>query len=183
MKTLIINFVVLIALSLVGCQENQITDPILDSNSNKTSVQEDYKYGTISLQRMLTDPQPVGNSYYYINGQIDYKHRLITTNPVVDPTQNHFALNLNIVADLSYYCSVCPYSEEDDLAGFIDIGTEELVPITGHFSSRLEKTFKIQGRDDGMVLKCRFQITTGGVELSAMWLALENNSVKATVNY
>jgi hypothetical protein len=38
----------------------------------------------------------------------------------------------------------------------------------------LEKTFQIQGRGDGMVLICRFLVTTDGVGLNTMWLELND---------
>ncbi|MCW8804171.1 MAG: hypothetical protein OQK57_07220, partial [Ignavibacteriaceae bacterium] len=83
-------------------------------------------------------------------------------------------------ADFRYLCTVCPPSEEDNLAGFISDVSEELVPIGGNYVSLLEKTFTIQGRGDGMVLKVRFLVTSSGTELSAMWLALPNTSAVAT---
>jgi hypothetical protein len=183
MKTIFVNLLAVVVLFLLGCQENQITDPVPEGISDKTQIQDEYKYGTISLQRMLTDPNPVGNSYFNIYGQVDYKYKVVAANPMGPSSQTHFDLNLNIIADLSYYCSVCPFSEEDELAGSIEAGSEDIIPVTGHFISQIEKTYKINGREDGMVLKCRFLITTNGVELSAMWLALENKSVKATDNY
>jgi len=182
MKTIFVNLLAVLVLFVLGCQENQITDPVPEGATDKTQVQEDYKYGTISLQRMLIDPNPVGNSYFIIYGQVDYKYTLVAANPMVPSSQTHFDLYLNIMGDLSYYCTVCPYSEEDELAGSIESSSEDIILVTGHFISQIEKTYRIQGREDGMVLKCRFLITPNTVELSAMWLALESNSVKATDN-
>lgn len=183
MKTILVNLLVIVAIFLLGCQENQITDPILEGTTDKTQIQDEYKYGSIAFQRMLTDPNPVGNSYFIIYGQLDYKYKFVAANPMVPSSKTHFDLNLNIIGDMSYYCSVCPYSEEDELAGSVEAGSNDMILVTGHFISQIEKTYRILGREDGMVLKCRFLITTSSVELSAMWLALENKSVKATDNY
>ena len=50
--------------------------------------------------------------------------------------------------------------------------------------SLLEKTFTIQGRDDGMVLKVRFSVSNDRIELNAMWLALPNaNAVATEINH
>ena len=66
------------------------------------------------------------------------------------------------------------------MVGFITEESEENVSLTGHFITTLEKSFVIQGREDGMVLKCRFFVTTGGMELNAMWLALPDQNAIAT---
>jgi hypothetical protein len=48
----------------------------------------------------------------------------------------------------------------------------------------LEKSFPIQGREDGMVLKCNFQVTAIGIRLDEMWLELpEGNSNYNTSNW
>lgn len=178
MKTLFVKFIVIAVLILIGCQENQITDPVSNATSNIDQSKVEYSQNVISLQGILNDPHPVGNSFYSINGQIQFKTALVNSNPMLPLSQRHFSVQLNVNADLRYFCSVCPPLEEDNLAGFIASNTDDLVPVTEHFYSELEKTFKIYGREDGMVLKCRFFITTRTLELSAMWLALEDNQTQ-----
>jgi hypothetical protein len=165
-----------------GCQENSITDPETTSTRDKVKTDEVYKHDFIQLQATLIDPKPVGNSYYIINGQIEYEHRMFGPIPSLPPNRFYVSLSLSINADLRYFCSVCPLPVQDELAGFISENIEEYVPLNEHFIALLEKTFIIQGSEDGMVLKCRFLVTYNGIQLSAMWLALQNKSVTATVN-
>ncbi len=46
----------------------------------------------------------------------------------------------------------------------------------------IEKSFHIEGRTDGMMLKCSFIVTTGSIKLNAMWLALPDSAPVATHN-
>ena len=82
-------------------------------------------------------------------------------------------------ADLEYFCTVCPPKEEDQLAGFISEVSEEFVPLGGNYVSLLEKTFTIQDREDGMVLKA-LSFSNDRIEFNAMWLALPTANKEAT---
>ena len=56
--------------------------------------------------------------------------------------------------------------------------------LTREIKVLLEKSFPIQGRTDGLVLVCRFLVTTEGVGLSERWLAKpEDTNNKASANY
>jgi hypothetical protein len=158
-------------LFVIGCQENSITDPVSTESINKDQNPGPYQHGFISLEGMLDDPYPVMNSFYIISGEIEFEHRVVS--------QNYVSLHLLTNADLRYLCTVCSPSETDPLAGFISDDSEDYLLITGS-SSILEKSFTIEGREDGMVLKCRFLVTTGGIELNAMWLTLPDNNVVVT---
>jgi hypothetical protein len=162
MKNLFISLAAAI-LFITGCQENSITDQPTNDSLNKDQSPAPYQHGFISLEAMLEDPYPVMNSFYIISGEIEYEHRVVS--------QNYISLHLLTNADLKYLCTVCSPSETDPLAGFISNDSEDYLLITNSFTI-LEKSFTIQGREDGMVLKCRFLVTTGGIELSSMWLAL-----------
>jgi hypothetical protein len=180
MKTLFVTLVTLAVLFAMGCQENSINDPLSTESANKT--QNYNKHGLIDLQRLLIDPYPVGNSFYRISGQIEYNFTLVSSDPLQPSAGQTLLVQFSINADMQYFCSVCPPSEEDVLDGFIESGAEEYLNVNEHFLAQFDKTFTIQGREDGMVLKCRFFVNTAGMELSAMWLAFENNSTTATVN-
>jgi len=180
MKKLFVSLVTIVVLLTVGCQENSITDPLSTESANKT--QNYSKHGLIELQQLLNDPYPIGNSFYIISGNIEYTLTSVTSNPLQPWAGQTVLVQFSINADMQYFCSVCPPSEEDVLAGFIEITSEENLTVIGHSLTQLDKTFVIQGRDDGMVLKCRFFVNTRGMELSAMWLAFEKNSITATIN-
>jgi hypothetical protein len=182
MKNLFVYIVVATVLFVLGCQENSIIDPVAQGLIEKVrpGTPNTYIHDFIRLDGALNDPYPIGNSFYLINGQIEYEQRTVYVDPMLPTSQRNASLNLTTDADFKYLCTVCPPSEEDDLVGFISDVSEELVPIGGNYVSLLEKTYTIQGREDGMALKVRFLVTSGGVELSAMWLALSNENVVAT---
>lgn len=180
MKKLFISLVAFAVLFNVGCQENSVNDPLSTELSYKT--QNSGKHGVIELQQLLNDPYPVGNSFYIISGHMEYQHSIVTSNPLQPSAHQNVLIRFSINAELKYFCTVCSPSEEDVLAGFIESTHEEYVTVIGHSLTQFDKTFVIQGREDGMVLKCRFFVNTRGMELSAMWLAFENNSITATIN-
>ena len=165
MKKLIFSLVVFSVLLLTGCQENSITDPA--QFDPKGGIQKTsnplINSGILTLAGMLQDPYPVMNSFYIINGQIEYKHKQVS--------QNYVSLQLLINANFQYLCTVCSPSETDELVGFISDDSEEYLLLSGN-SAILEKSFTIQGRDDRLILKCRFIVTNARIELNAMWLKL-----------
>lgn len=181
MKNLIISLAVASVLFVIGCQENSITDPIADKYSNKVQAEtpDTYIKGTILLEGVLSDPYLVGNSFYRINGEIEFEQRFVNAEPNNRFSKRYAALYFTTNASLRYFCTVCSPAEEDKIAGFISEVSEDYVPLGGNYVSLLEKTFSIQGREDGMVFKCRFLVTASGMELSAMWLALPDNNVVA----
>jgi len=182
MKNLFISLVTVLVLFVIGCQENSITDPIANESANKVQAvtPDTYFHGVIPLEGVLIDPYPIGNSFYRISGQIEYDFTILYTDPIPSSPQRYASLYFETSADLRYFCTVCSPSELDELSGFIAEVSEDFVPLGGNFASLLEKTFTIQGREDGMVLKVRFAVTNDRIELSAMWLALPNANVVAT---
>lgn len=182
MKNLSISLVTVFVLFLIGCQENSITDPIANESSEKVQAEspDTYFHGIIPLEGLLNDPYPVGNSHYRISGQIEYDFRILYMDPIPPAAQRYASLYFEVNADLQYFCTLYPFSPEDNLSGFITDVSEDLVPLGGSVVSLLEKTFTIQGRDDGMVLKARFAVTDDRIELNAMWLALPNANAVAT---
>jgi hypothetical protein len=187
MKNLFISLAVAFVLFVTGCQENSITDPITNESPDKiqADIPDIYLHGIIPLEAALADPHHVVNSFYRISGQIAYDFRIFYMDPIPPSAQRYASIYFESNADLQYFCTVCPPSEEDKLAGFIADVSEAYVPLGGNFVSLLEKTFTIQGREDGMVLKARFAVSNDRIELSAMWLALPNANAVATeiINY
>ena len=182
MKNLFVSLLAASVLFVIGCQENSITDPIANEPVNKvqSGIPEPYISGIIPLEGVLSDPHHVGNSFYRISGQIEYDYRIFYMDPIPPVPQRYASLYFEANADLQYFCTVCQYSEQDNLAGYISDVSEDYVALGGNYVTLLEKTFPIQGGDDKMVLKARFLVTYNRVELSAMWLALPNANVVAT---
>jgi len=186
MKTLILTLVTLSLAFFIGCQENSITDPVVNAPVNKDQAAAPDKYfqGTIPLEGALDDPYPVINSFYRITGQIEYRFRIYIADPIPPAPQRYLSVRFETNADLYNVCTVCPPSFEDELAGFIAEVSEEQIPLSGEHFTQIEKTFSIQGREDGMVLKVRLLVINDRIELNAMWLALPNaNTIATEINH
>jgi len=173
MKKLFLTLVTFSLLFVIGCQENSITDPLTVELTNK--VQPDpSNQGTITLDRMLRDPYPVMNSYFKINGVIEYEHKMVYRDQIPPNTQYQVYLNLSVTADFKYFCTVSDPQTSDFSAGTISNESNDEISISiwedEIFS--LEKSFPIQGREDGMVLVCKFFVTAIGIGLDEMWLEL-----------
>ncbi|MCW8805181.1 MAG: hypothetical protein OQK56_01875 [Ignavibacteriaceae bacterium] len=167
MKNLLLTLVAFSVLLLIGCQENSITDPIQDSGLQK-SDDPSVHTGTMTLEGTLELPnQP--NSYLSINGQADYVHELFFIDPIPPAPQYYVSLGLSVNADLS------DLSSPIDPIYSISEQTEDLFYVSEEGIYLLEKTFSIQGRDDSMVLRCRFLVTTNGIGLNSMWLEFGND--------
>jgi len=82
MKKLFLTIVTFSILFVIGCQENSITDPISVEPTNKVQQTDPSHKGTITLERMLTDPYPIMNSFYIVNGEIQYRHTVQLLDPI-----------------------------------------------------------------------------------------------------
>ncbi len=180
MKRLFLTFVVFSVLIIIGCGESSITDP-LQSKGSADVQKSDHplvNQGTITLEGMLVDPSVPFPSYLQIRGEIEYVHELILVDPIPPAPQYYVLLQLSINAKLND-----PYSPQDPIWP-ISTKTEDVIYVSEEGIYLLDKTFPLQDRGDGMVLVCRFLVTTDGVGLSEMWLAIsENTNNKASANY
>jgi len=188
MKNLIISLITVLFLLAIGCNENAISDPIIDQSSKKVQkgTVDTYVHGIIPLESVLDDPYPVGNSFYRISGEIAYELRILYVDPPPPAPQQYISVYLQIDADLVNICTVCQPSVEDKLSGFISEVSEELIPMDDNQLSIteniVENSFLVQGREDRMTLNIRFVINHKRVQINAMWLALTNSTMDATDN-
>jgi hypothetical protein len=167
MKNLLLTLVIFSVLLLIGCQENSITDPIQNTELQKTDDPA-VTTGTIPLEgtlEILNQP----NSYMIINGQADYVHELFFVDPIPPAPQYYVNLSLNVYAELTNL------SSPSDPIWIISTQTNDIFYVSEEGIYLLVKTFAVQGREDGLVLKCRFLVTTDGIGLNAMWLELGND--------
>jgi len=174
MKKLLSTLVFSILVFVIGCQDNSITDPIQGVGQKELQKKDNsfVHQNTITLEGMLTDPHPVLNSYYEISGEIEYQHELKSLDPMPPNSQFLVSLNFSVFADFSYFCTVCEPETNDLLAGTISIETNDVIYVPTEGIYLLEKSFPIQGREDGMLLVCSFIVTTEGVSLNSKWLVL-----------
>lgn len=169
-------------ISFSGCQENDITGPASSINKDQLGTADTYFQGIMRLDGILNDPNPIGNSFYKIFGEIEYDQQKVRSD-LTEISSTHFAdVHLVINAEFQYLCTVCSPSPEDELSGFLLATSNDRIAIANNSVSLLEKTYTIKGRDDGMMLKIQFAVSFNGVELSAMWLALPQRTDAAAVN-
>jgi len=173
MKNLFLFFVAVSVLFVMGCQENTITDPVSIEPTSKAQ-QDLSRQGIITLERVLADPYPVMNSFFILNGEIEYVYRLEVSNSDLAVQQYSGSVQLNIFAGLTYLCTVCSQNNnnEEPPAGFISSQSTDTVTLTENGKYILEKSYLIQGREDGMVLICRFLVTTRDISIAEMFLVL-----------
>lgn len=174
MKKLLFSLAVFSAILIVGCQENSIVDP----NAvpvNKTS--DSPTYGTIQLNASLDNPYRVFNSYFEVDGQISYQIRIHDVDPVPPSPQQVITLDLDVNADLSSICTVCEPPVNQLPAGIISTETNDVLNTSGDSRFSITKTFRVQKRNDTMVLKCTFFVTANDITLDAVWLELEDQSL------
>lgn len=176
MKNLLLTFAAFLVLLLIGCQENSITDPIQDTGLQKND-DPSVTTGTILLDGTLQDPHPIMNSYYVITGEIQYQHRIQYLDPIPPSPQYTVLVNLSASADLNYLCTVCSPPSDSASVGTISIKTSDNIYVSEEGIYLLEKTFPIQGGNHGMVLVCRFMVTTDGVGLNEMQLKLNDDNI------
>lgn len=169
-----------IVISFAGCHENNITSPVDSFDKEQSGTTDTYFRGIIKLDGLLTDPHPIRNSFYRIFGQIEFEQQNILSDPILISSQRFANIHLVANAEFQYLCTVCLPTPEDELSGFLSIVSDDRVTLTRNSFSLLEKSYRIQDRDDGMMLKIKFAVTLNGVELNAMWLALPNVNQEAT---
>ena len=172
MKKLFLTIVTFSILFIIGCQENSITDPITVEPTNKVQRPDPSHNGTITLERMLTDPYPVMNSFFIINGAIKYEYNIKATYSVHHVLQYSVSLNFAISAGLTYLCIVCDENKEEPPAGYISNQSNDTLTLTENDTYILEKSYPVLGREDGMFLLCRFLITNEDVSLAGVSLVL-----------
>jgi hypothetical protein len=164
MKKFFLTTVAFSVLLLIGCQENSITDPIDQQDLQKNDdplVHQDI----IELNAILEVPD-LTNAFLQISGQIEYVHELVFVDPIPPAPQYYVSLSFQVNAELSD-----PYSENhQDLT--ISSESQDVIYVSEDGIYLLEKSFTVRGRNDGMILLCRFLVTTDGVGLNEMWLVL-----------
>ncbi len=173
MKKLFLSTVVFSVLVITGCQENSITDPIDQQDLQKNDDPLVHQ-GTITLNDLLLDPSVSIENYLTISGQIDYVHRIELVDPIPPAPQYYVSLSLSVNASLT---SSTDSPNEPTMV--VTSESEDIMYVSEDGIYLLEKSFPIRGRveDDGMFLFCRFLVTTDGVGLNEMYLALpEGNS-------
>ncbi|MGB5529719.1 MAG: hypothetical protein WBQ32_07105 [Ignavibacteriaceae bacterium] len=166
MKNLLLTLVAFSVLLLIGCQENSITDPTSPESVHKDqNAAGNVTTGTIRLQGIVVLPG-LGQTYYSIEGIINYTHKLVLVDPIPPAPQYYVDLNLSVEADLNNETT----TERNSLN--ISSESEDFFYVSEEGIYILEKSFVIAGSNDGLALVCQFLVTTDGVGLNDKWLVV-----------
>jgi hypothetical protein len=167
MKKLLISLVVFSVLFIIGCQENSITDPVSTESINKNQTTGETAMRSIPLEGILVVPGGF-QTYYDIQGQINYTDELVQRDPMPPVQQDYINLHL-------YVNAVLTNTFESGRNTFtISSESQDVIYVSEDGIYMLEKSFPILGRTDGLVLVCRFLVTTDGVGLNAKWLSFSD---------
>ena len=180
MKNKLSLIITLFVMVFAGCKENTITNPLQDFELQKPKNNHDPSVhtGTILLDRMFRDPYPVMNSFYIIKGQIHYQQSVRILDPIPPNPQYIVSLILSVASNFTDFCTVCEPQTISTSIGTISIKTNDLLYIPGERGYTFEKTFPIQGREDKMLLACKFFVTTDSVVLNTMRLSFGSSIIE-----
>jgi len=173
MKKLCLSFVIFSVLFVIGCQENNITDP-LSTESPKTlgvtnetadkNLLHDYKdYPDIIRFQQVVSLRNVPNIYFIVSGTIEVDFKI--HNLFVDPINGTHRITVGLSMD----------AEMKEMEYGSDIwsikkSTTNTVCLTNENGVSLTKYCKVKGRSDGMLLVCNFEVTLEGVAQQGMWI-------------
>ena len=168
MKKLIFSTTIFLILFTVGCQENSITDPVQQelqktdpsilSILNQTTG-ENFTSGVIPLEGLLVLRSGF-QTYYEIQGQINYTHELILLDPMPPSPQYYIDLNLSVIANLTDGNNRLNISSESN----------DNIYLSKEGTYILQKVFEVVGNNNQLSLICKFLVTTNGIGLSEMFL-------------
>jgi hypothetical protein len=160
MKNLLFTVFSFSVLLLIGCQENSMVDPLSPDSINKSgNPTSNITSGTIKLGGLLVLPGGF-QSYYTIDGQIDYTHEKVLVDPIPPAPQYYIAVGLSIRAEISDGSNILTVSSNSNDNVYV---SEEGIMI-------LEKVYPVLNSENGLVLICKFLVTTDGLGLNEMML-------------
>jgi len=166
MKKFFITFAAFFVLLILGCQENPITDPDTNEAVNKDMTSgKTSSTGYIPLEGQLQDPNNPSN-YLNISGMIEYEHELILIDPIPPEPQYYVSVNLSVQAIIS------DDDQPVEIEGVVNGTSHDIFYVSEEGIFILDRYYEVTGMTDGMVLFCRFLVTTDGLGLNSMWLMI-----------
>ncbi|MCW8960869.1 MAG: hypothetical protein OQK29_04850, partial [Ignavibacteriaceae bacterium] len=158
MKKTILGSIILSLFLLFSCKDNYLNNPVSPDQGTLQKSTKNIKTGTIKLDRILELPG-LGNTYYQINGIINYKEELFPQN--LSPTTSKSDVNLDIAIDATL---INPnLKDQENRALDVLAESDSLIYIPEEGIYLLEKTYPVQGTKDKLELVCTYLVTTDNV--------------------
>jgi hypothetical protein len=166
MKKALLAFVIFSSLYLIGCDENSITDPVSSQSINKVEHKNTEVFrGIIPLDRNLVLPN-LDHNYYHINGSIRYTEELLNFDPKVSASNKNVELDILLDAKLT---DTSVSDHQENTWGISSESKDEFY-VSEEGIYVLEKSYRVPGRTDLLILDCKFIVTTDGVGLNSIKL-------------
>ena len=166
MKKIFITLSIFSVLFLVGCNQNSMNNPVAPQGINAVNkTSQNIKTGTIKIDRILELPG-WGNTYYQINGMINYKEELLPQN--FSPSTAKPDVNVDIAIDATL--SNSNLINKQNIAPDVNANTDNLIYVSEEGIYLLRKTYPVEGLKDNVDLVCTYLITTDNVSLNKMEL-------------
>jgi hypothetical protein len=178
MKTIFVFLVALFFTFIIGCQENSITEPVMNDigaefTLTTPTIDKDivnYYPGSIKLEGMIYDPSHRLNSYAEIMGMVRYRLQPVT----LVPKQKAIKVGFYVNAELKSNCphQHCPWKVINTV--------EEVLYASSAIQSVffLEKSFRVRNTCCAPLdLVLKFQIEGKAVTLVSMSLKKVSDKV------
>lgn len=150
---------IVVAAFVVGCQDNSITNPTLETPSSSKAAPINPIARTIRLNAIVYEGF---NTFTEITGQVEYTTTSLPRDPVPPSPQFGVVVTLALKAELK------PFGSEQPVWRVFNSSRDELSNSDGVMF--LEKSYRIEGRDDEVSLHVQFQVTDENVKVLRMWL-------------
>jgi hypothetical protein len=166
MKHTMFVLAIVVTAFVVGCQDNHITGPAPEGQAVVDRLSKNVPVRVIPINAILREPGQF-HSFIQIVGQVSYTAEASQRDPVPPLPQSVLVLSLSLSAELS------PFGTEKPLWSIAGSSHDELAISDSHDSPyRLQKTYKIESRNDGMLLEVSFEIGEKDVAVTEMSLQL-----------
>lgn len=165
MKHAAIILAIVVAAFVVGCQDNNITNPIAGPISAGMQISTAHSAGTIPLNTVVREPYGF-NAFTEISGQVTYTTEIVPRDPI--PPHPQWALVVTLTTD----AVAKPFGLEEPVWRIVGSSRDELaLTEDGDGTMVCEKSYALVGRNDRVSLHLQFHCTRQTVVLSRMWLA------------
>ena len=157
-------FFSIVFISLFGCEDNSINNPVSTDAVNKTEpFGINTLHGTIILDHKLVDPVEVSN-YYLLNGHLNYSQRLefIQSPKLVEPS---YQVTLDISIDAKIKSM---FSNTDPNTWDLRAESTDRLTLTESGNYILVKSYPIDSMPYLIELVCTFTVTTDGLKLDSV---------------
>ena len=164
MKSSIFSFVVfIILLSITGCQDNSITNPLSSSRVNKSTISSGLNnQSNIILDQKISNPERV-DDVFLLKGQIQYNFVQI------DANSNASFSPVDEVVDLSINGVLIDQGASTGNADQLTINSksEKLISLSPGNRTDFQEVYNVNGSHDDLQLICNFELNDNGLRLNS----------------